>query len=109
MLGVVFRSLRNLLCVPLWPLWAIARALGIRDPSELLLTPGCTAALALAIGDLPWESGDVVLTTDPGASPVTAGFEFDVPVRFDSDTIEVNMAAFEAGEIPSVLIIEVRV
>ncbi|HUF88138.1 MAG TPA: DUF2460 domain-containing protein [Thermohalobaculum sp.] len=44
----------------------------------------------------------------PGSS-VTAGFEFDVPVRFDTDEIAVNLAAFEAGEIPSIPVIEVRV
>lgn len=54
-------------------------------------------------------TGDVTLAVAPpiGAA-VTAGFEFDVPVRFDSDVIEVNLAAFEAGEIPSIPIIEVR-
>jgi len=40
---------------------------------------------------------------------VTAGFAFDVPVRFDADRIEVNLAAFEAGEIPSIPAVEVRV
>lgn len=40
---------------------------------------------------------------------ITAGFVFHVPVRFDTDRIEVNLAAFEAGEIPSAPIIEVRV
>jgi uncharacterized protein (TIGR02217 family) len=55
-------------------------------------------------------TGQVVFTTPPAqGTAITAGFEFDVPVRFDSDTIEVNLAAFEAGEIPSVPVIEVRV
>lgn len=54
-------------------------------------------------------TGLVTLATDPGALQVTAGFEFDVPVRFDVDTVEVNLAAFEAGDIPSVPVIEVRV
>lgn len=40
---------------------------------------------------------------------VTAGFEFDVPVRFNTDVIEVNVAAFEAGEIPPVPVVEVRI
>ena len=40
---------------------------------------------------------------------VTAGFEFDVPARFDSDTVQTSVAAFQAGEIPNVPIIEVRV
>lgn len=54
-------------------------------------------------------SGVVTLASDPGAAVVTAGFEFDVPVRFDGESIEANLAAFEAGEIPSIPIIEVRV
>lgn len=54
-------------------------------------------------------TGVVTLASDPGAAQVTAGFEFDVPVRFDVETIEVNLAAFEAGEIPSVPVVEVRV
>jgi selenocysteine lyase/cysteine desulfurase len=39
----------------------IAGALGIPDPQRLLLTPGCTSALALAVADLPWAPGDRVL------------------------------------------------
>jgi selenocysteine lyase/cysteine desulfurase len=39
----------------------IAAALGIGDPGRLLLTPGCTSALALAVADLPWEPGDRVV------------------------------------------------
>ena len=44
----------------------------------------------------------------PGAS-VTAGFEFDVPVRFDTGSIQVSVASFNAGEIPSVPVVEVRI
>lgn len=55
------------------------------------------------------NTGLITLATAANAtSTVTAGFEFDVPVRFDSDSVEVNLAAFEAGEIPSIPIIEVR-
>lgn len=43
----------------------------------------------------------------PGAA-VTAGFLFDVPVRFGQDRLEVNRATFRAGEAPSVPLIEVR-
>lgn len=45
----------------------------------------------------------------PSGALLTAGFEFHVPVRFDTDRLEINLAAFEAGEIPSIPIIEVRV
>ncbi len=39
---------------------------------------------------------------------ITAGCEFDVPVRFDTDRIATSMASFNAGEIPAVPVIEVR-
>jgi uncharacterized protein (TIGR02217 family) len=55
-------------------------------------------------------TGLVTLAQAPGVGVVvTAGFMFDVPVRFDTDRIEVNLAAFEAGAIPSIPIVEVRV
>lgn len=38
-------------------------ALGIEQPERLLLTGSCTAALALVLGDLPLQAGDVVLTS----------------------------------------------
>ena len=38
---------------------------------------------------------------------VSAGFQFDVPVRFDTDFLEVDLRAFEAGEIPRIPIIEI--
>jgi uncharacterized protein (TIGR02217 family) len=40
---------------------------------------------------------------------VTAGFLFDVPVRFDTDYLEVDLSAFAAGAIPKIPLIEVRV
>lgn len=41
----------------------LANFLGIRDSDNLLLTPGCTSALQVAIADLPWQTGDVVVTS----------------------------------------------
>jgi uncharacterized protein (TIGR02217 family) len=40
---------------------------------------------------------------------ITAGFEFDVPVRFDTDRIATSVASFQAGEVPNVPVVEVRV
>ncbi|PIB24959.1 glycoside hydrolase family 24 [Amylibacter kogurei] len=40
---------------------------------------------------------------------VTAGFEFDVPVRFDTDRLEMTVAGFQSGEVPNVPVVEVRV
>lgn len=54
-------------------------------------------------------TGWVTLDTAPAVgAAVTAGFEFDVPVRFDMDHLAVNMAAFEAGDIPTIPLVEVR-
>jgi uncharacterized protein (TIGR02217 family) len=40
---------------------------------------------------------------------VTAGFEFDVPVRFDTDKLEVNVQSFLHGSIPAIPLIEIRI
>lgn len=37
---------------------------------------------------------------------ITAGFAFDVPVRFDTDTLDIDLEAFEAGAIPKIPLIE---
>lgn len=53
------------------------------------------------------------ITFLPGHTPaagasVTAGYQFDVPVRFDTDQISINLSHFAAGEIPDIPLIEVR-
>ena len=53
-------------------------------------------------------TGVITFAAAPGAGVlVTAGFEFDVPVRFDTDAIEVDLSAFEAGDIPKIPIVEI--
>jgi uncharacterized protein (TIGR02217 family) len=47
-------------------------------------------------------------TPPPEGAQVTAGFEFDVPVRFDADRIAVSVASFQAGDLPQVPVVEVR-
>lgn len=44
----------------------------------------------------------------PEGAEVRAGFEFDVPVRFDTDRIAVSVASFQAGDVPVVPVVEVR-
>ncbi|MDO9458890.1 MAG: DUF2460 domain-containing protein [Alphaproteobacteria bacterium] len=54
-------------------------------------------------------SGIVTFSVAPGAGvSVSAGFTFDVPVRFDADFLEINQAAFNAGQIPNIPLVEVR-
>lgn len=43
----------------------------------------------------------------PAGKAVTAGFQFDVPVRFDTDRIEIDFTVFEAGQIPLIPLIEI--
>lgn len=62
---------------------------------------------------LAWEvdvaTGRISFVDAPAAAAeVTAGFEFDVPVRFDTDLIQVSVASFQAGDVPKVPVIEVR-
>ena len=55
-------------------------------------------------------SGRISFAAAPGVGQqITAGYEFDVPVRFDTDRINISMASFQAGEVPDVPVIEVRV
>lgn len=57
-----------------------------------------------------YETGLISFQTAPSdGAEVTAGYHFDVPVRFDTDRIECSVGAFSAGEIPSVPVVEVRV
>lgn len=39
----------------------LAKYFGVDDPTRLLLTPGCTSALAVGIADHEWTAGDRVL------------------------------------------------
>ena len=54
-------------------------------------------------------SGRVSFDTAPAdGAEVRAGYRFDVPVRFAEDRLAVSRATFEAGEIASVPLIELR-
>nr|MCU0832131.1 DUF2460 domain-containing protein [Rhizobiaceae bacterium] len=49
---------------------------------------------------------------DPGFVPpvtasVTAGFQFDVPVRFDTASLTLSVSGFKAGQIQSIPLKEV--
>jgi uncharacterized protein (TIGR02217 family) len=56
------------------------------------------------------EDGGVVVFDAAPADGValTAGFRFDVPVRFGEDRLEIARATFLAGEAPSVPLVEIR-
>ena len=54
-------------------------------------------------------SGLVTFTTAPGAGvAITAGFEFDVPVRFATDALDVTLDFERLGSITSIPLVEIR-
>jgi uncharacterized protein (TIGR02217 family) len=55
------------------------------------------------------ETGEVTFSLPPDlGTRVSAGFEFDVPVRFDTDAILTSVASFQAGDVPTVPVVEIR-
>ncbi|QBX37361.1 TIGR02217 family protein [Brevundimonas sp. S30B] len=55
-------------------------------------------------------TGQVTLASAPAmGAAVTAGFEFDTPVRFDTDRLEATLETFEAGRLTAAPLIEIRV
>ncbi len=84
------------------------------------ITKPVAGTVKLAVAGLPKVEGTeftcdaatglVTFTLAPDINAlVTAGFEFDVPVRFDTDRIAVSVASFQAGEVPDVPVAEVRI
>ena len=70
-----------------------------------LLTEGADYFLDYATGLVTFDAGSI-----PAAdAAITAGFEFDVPARFDTDRLEINLQGFGHGSIPSVPIVEIRI
>jgi len=79
------------------------------DGSVVLAVDGAI----LEAGDYVVDSATGLVSIVPGRVPapgaqVTAGFEFDIPVRFDTDRIEISLAAFKAGSAPSVPLVEIK-
>jgi uncharacterized protein (TIGR02217 family) len=65
---------------------------------------GVAFVVDTATGIVTFQAGHV---PEEGAE-ITAGFAFDVPVRFDTDRLDVNLSSFEAGDVPSVPLVEIR-
>ena len=100
----------------------LAKTYGGIAPYERAITKPVTGSVRVAVDGLEQVEGTDfsvgsatgVVTFLAGHIPgedavVTAGFEFDVPVRFDTDRLDINLASFEAGDVPSIPIVEIRV
>ena len=72
--------------------------------SEVEQTQGVAFTVDTVTGIVSFLSGHV-----PGAGAfVQAGFLFDVPVRFDTDYLEVDLSAFAAGSVPRIPLMEIK-
>lgn len=94
---------------------------GVHAPWTRAITKPVAGSVLVAVDGVAVVEGDA-FTVDaatgvvlflpghvPGAGAVvTAGFAFDVPVRFDSDRLEINLQGFRHGAIPNIPIVEVR-
>jgi len=67
-------------------------------------TPITAYAVDLTTGLVSFAPGHI----PPTGQAVTAGFEFDVPVRFDTDRLEISIQGFRHGAIPSIPVVEIR-
>jgi len=88
--------------------------------SRVVRKPVAATILVAVDGDIMSAGEDYIadhttgtVVFQPGTIPaagavVTAGFEFDVPVRFDSDKLEISLQGFRHGAIPNIPIIEIR-
>lgn len=78
-------------------------------PGSVTLSVGGDIAREGAEYSIDEATGVVTFEAAPGTgADLRAGFEFDVPVRFDTDRIQTSMSSFQAGEVPSVPVVEVR-
>jgi len=76
-----------------------------------------TATVRIALGGVEQPSGwsvdtmtgVVTFSAAPGSGvAITAGFEFDVPVRFDTDVLDVTLDLERLGSITSIPLLELR-
>lgn len=86
------------------------------DPYRRAITKPVVGSVLVALDgtdvsdiQIDHTSGIVTFPNPPAAgATVTAGFKFDVPVRFDSDQLDISLHAFQAGEVPSIPLVEIR-
>jgi uncharacterized protein (TIGR02217 family) len=88
------------------------------DPYDRPITKPDAATVRVAVNGVAVSGGDftvddttgiVTLTASPApGAVVTAGFLFDVPVRFDTDRLDVDLSGFDAAEVSNIPLIEVR-
>lgn len=81
------------------------------------ITKPVAGSVTIALNGTPQASGWsvstatglITFTTAPAAGmAITAGFEFDIPVRFDTDVLDVTLDLERLGSINSIPLVELR-
>ncbi len=94
--------------------FALVKTYGAGEERRITRPDGASVRVAIdgAEQEAGWSLdalGVIQFETPPGnGAVVTAGFLFDVPVRFGEDRIEASLQGWRAGEMPSASIVEVR-
>ena len=86
------------------------------DPYDRAITKPVADSVDVFVNGTPTADFDVdalsgIVTFDvaPGVGAVlTATFEFDVPVRFDIDRLDIELSGFDAADAPAIPLVEVR-
>lgn len=82
----------------------------IKKPVANSVVVGIDGVQQLSGWSVDTTTGVITFTTAPGSGlGVTAGYQFDVPVRFDTDYLEVDYSGFESGAIPDIPLVEIRI
>lgn len=88
---------------------AYKREIRVPLPGSVLLALDGSERQAARDFTLDPNTGEIVFDVPPPTGAIlTAGFEFDVPVRFDTDHLEISLTHFEAGDIPTIPLVEIR-
>lgn len=89
--------------------WSVQRQITKPVAGSVRMALGGTEVPETLGWTLDDSTGRVTFVTPPAVgAQITMGCEFDVPVRFDTDVIQVSVASFQAGDVPKVPVIEVR-
>jgi TIGR02217 family protein len=82
----------------------------IRKPVLNTVLIGVNGSQMMSGWSVDYTTGIVTFDSPPAnGHEITAGFEFDVPVRFDTDYLQIDLSGFEAGNVPDIPIVEIRV
>jgi uncharacterized protein (TIGR02217 family) len=96
--------------------FALTKTYGVEDPQVRRISRPDAETVRVAVAGVErltgWSvdpNGAIDFAVPPAlGATVSAGFLFDVPVRFAEDQINVSIAGWRTGDLPSVPLVEIR-